>query len=376
MAEQNPNEISLEAILDSSDLSTLPPGLQSKLDIPKIKEMLQNSKSLSILLTGKTGSGKSTLANGIIGVKMAEEGASVQRSCTMEVQAYTTKKGRIQVTVWDSPGLQDGTDNQETYLQSIKDKCSKVDLTLYCIEISKTRFVRGTDNPDVLAMNKLTEALGPEFWKNAIIVLTFANVLEVLHLSDWGKLSAKKKAKAFETVIFEWESQIHTILEQDVHVPKEIVNKIKVIPAGHFSIRQLPDRDYWLSDLWFECMDTLPTPEAQGALLQINTPRMRSVAEVQEDDFTKEPEAQPIVIPDEKTLTRRKLTESTATQVLTVAGFAGAGGISGATIGITGLIGGPIGVAVAVPAGFLLGTCIGLTLGFHRLSEQEHTKTD
>lgn len=376
MAEQSPNEISLEAILDSTDLSTLPPGLQSKIDIPKIKDLLQNSKSLSILLTGKTGSGKSTLANGILGIKVAEEGASIQRACTMEVQAYTAKKGRINVTVWDSPGLQDGTDNQEMYLQSIKDKCSKVDLTLYCIEISKTRFVRGTDNPDVLAMIKLTEALGVEFWTNAIIVLTFANILETLHLSDWVKLSAKKKAKAFETVIYEWESQVHTILEEDVHIPKEIVSKIKVIPAGHYLIRQLPDRDYWLSDLWFECMDTLPTPEAQSALLQINIPRIRSITEVQDDDFTKTPEAQPIIVPDEQTLSRRKLTESTASQVLTVAGFAGVGGIGGATVGITGLIGGPIGVAVAVPAGFLLGTCIGLTLGFHKLSEQEHKKTD
>ncbi len=272
-----------------------PMGRRKVIDFAKKLES-PPTESISILMTGKTGTGKSTLTNGILGTKLAEEGASIATHCTTKVLKYETMKGNINVTVWDSPGLQDGTENQEEYLQQMVESCSKVDLTLYCIRIGgETRFVRGTDNPDLVAMIRLTEAFGPKFWKNAIIVLTFANTLQAFNVK-WEDLSIKQKQEAYKAKIKEWEEQIKDILIEDIKIPKDVVDAIKVVPAGHYLKAELPGFGYWLSSLWFECVNTIPNKEARLSMLQINKNRLKREKDVKINDFQKPPEQQPLII--------------------------------------------------------------------------------
>ena len=348
-------ELNLDEI-DKLDPSTLPAQLRETINLPKIAALYRNSKSISILLTGKSGSGKSTLGNGILGVNVngegaAKEGSSIKEPCTTEVTEYKTKKGTVDITVWDSPGLQDGTGDQESYLRQMKDKCIQRDLTMYCIKVADTRFVRGTDNPDVVAMKKLTETFGEDFWNNAIITLTFANVLEAFHV-EWSRLQPEQKSEAFQSVIQDWKEQVQEILMHDAGVDKEIVDKIPVIPVGHYQTRALPDREYWLSDLWFVCINAISSPEAKIALIKMNENRLKRKQEVKETDFEKQPEDQPIVVPNKI---------GNEIRLGMVVGGA-IGTVIGGGLGCLGFLAPPV-AGVTVSIGLALGLAIGAAIG-------------
>ncbi len=167
----------------------------------------------------------------------AKEGGSIKARCTTEVTMHPEIRNGVSITVLDSPGLQDGTTDHDKYLQQIKLKCSQqLDLTMYCITMVDKRFVRGSKNPDVVAMEKLTKEFGSKFWKNTIIVLTHANTMEAFNV----ELSKEDKAKAFEAKVEEWKDQIRSILIDDIKVPQQIVHGIRIVPAGHARKPNLP----------------------------------------------------------------------------------------------------------------------------------------
>ncbi len=349
------DERELNDFLQYPDFSMLPDEVKQKVDIAKVKKTLERATSLSILVTGRTGTGKSTIINGLLGMKMgdedcAEEGDSLD-PVTKGLQSFHKKKGRIDVTVWDSRGLLDGKMDQDKNLKEMVAQCSEVDLKLLCIDMSQTRFVRGQENADVRAMNKLTDEFGMDFWRNVMIILTFANEV---------------RAKIFTKKLKEFKECLDTVLEEDVGIPKDIVSFVKAVPAGYHYERQLPDREYWLSDLWLECLDALPTPEAQGAFLTLNITRIKSASKVTEDQFSRSLHEQPLVITPEKSLPLKS--------VLKILGCGAAGAGSGGVIGLSTLAAGGVGAAVGVPAGIVMGFIIGMALGVHKIHMEEEKK--
>lgn len=339
-----------EALLKAT--SDLPSNLQQKLHSGLRKWQSKKHKSLSVLITGKTGAGKSTLTNALLGLNVnedqraAREGSSIKSRCTTVLEKYKKDKDGINVAVWDTPGLQDGTEYQDDYIQQMKQQCTEVELMMYCVKMSETRFVRGNENPDVVAMKKLTVAFEPDFWQKAIIVLTYANTLEAFNI-DWVGLPDKEKAEAFNSKLREWEEQIKKILIEDIHIPKDIVEDVVVVPAGHARHPHLPGQEYWLSNLWFQCLYTMTSPEAQCALLQMNLTRFKSEQDVQKDDFKRPAEFQPIVFAER--ILKDILPEDTLDAVLGAAAVgASVGTLAGPTGSVVGAIGaGAIALAVA-----------------------------
>lgn len=285
--------------------------------------------------------GKSTLVNGIVGAEVASEGKSLKpetksvESIVREIKPEHLKNtGKYKVVIWDSPGLQDGSVNEEKYLADMKEKCT-VDIVIYCIKAVDTR----ANSAEFDAISKLTKTFGKEWWSNGVFVLTFANTLEVL---------AKTEAE-FERRINNWRKKIHEALKSAA-VPKEIATKVPVIPAGYAEKPNLPGIDFWLGNLWFQVI--LRTKEKSAALLiEMNQPRIKKPEEVSKNDFTsKAIHEQPIVLDSER------LAVAIAGQV----GFA-IGAALGAVVG--GIVGIGAGAAIGATVGGAAGAASGLAAG-------------
>ncbi len=281
--------------LENADLSKLPDDLKEKLDMARVESILMEAAALSILMTGRTGTGKSTLINGLLGMTVEDDDWAHESSILggpgqLRLQAHNKKKGRYEVTVYDSRGLLDGTNprDQAKNLDEMVNECSGVDLKLLCIDMSQRKFILDADdNSDIKAMKKLTEAFGEKFWENLMVVLTFANKIKLRK-----EPTEQHQAENFVKRLKEWEEHIHCAITL-AGAPKEMAERVKIVPAGRYDNRKLPDREYWLSDLWFECLDAMPSPGAQGAFLSINLHRIRPFEEITEEEWSQSLKDQP-----------------------------------------------------------------------------------
>ena len=259
----------------------------------KMRSWMQESTSVNIFITGKTGTGKSSLVNGIVGRQVAEEGAALDPHTT-KVTSYKSTIDNVTVTVWDSPGLQDGTENEAEYIKDIKQNCKDADLFIYCIRMSETRFVR--DNRDIRAMHILNDELSMAMWENAIFVLSFANDVVDGGEEDLG-LTGKELEDHFNTKLTDWTERLHQTLEHELGVPDFLAQRVRVIPAGYHTAPELIEKsgDFWLSKLWMGALYAAKS-KAQPALIKINEHRLKTLEDVGQDGIEKDLLiAQPII---------------------------------------------------------------------------------
>jgi energy-coupling factor transporter ATP-binding protein EcfA2 len=236
----------------------------------RLNEWIENSSNVSVFVTGKTGTGKSTMVNGILGTVVCKEGHTLKPETT-QVESFHLMKNGIQVIVWDSPGLQDGTTEESKHLDDIRCNCKgNIDLFLYCIDMSATRFVSG--NRDVKAMRQLTKTLGQDMWKNALIVLSFANVYILQVEDDFDK--PEDLRKNFLDEVESWRDIIHQAMQEEVGLDPQLVKNVVVVPAGYHNTPEIvPGDGLWLSKLWKESVSAA-RPLAQPALVKLNAHRL------------------------------------------------------------------------------------------------------
>jgi len=230
----------------------------------KFVEWIANKpqKNLNILVTGKTGVGKSRLVNALVGRRVAKEGR-LRDPCTDAETPYRVYIAGIEVIIWDSRGLQDGTDNDELYLANLKEINSKhgFDIVIYCIRMDDTKFY----SADKEAIRKLTRGFGNDLWKKAVIALTFANKVEDPDEDD--------EFAYFMGEMSEWERQIDGLLTE-LQIDSQVRNALNVVPAGNYKKLRLPTCDNWLADLWTSCYCAM-SDSAGIALYLINKHRLR-----------------------------------------------------------------------------------------------------
>ncbi len=308
-----------------------------------IEQWVKESTEIRLMVTGKTGTGKSTLLNGIVGEKMFKEGETLKPE-TLTVDSHQTRRAGVDIIVFDTPGLQDGSGNEQSYLSAIKEKCVDIHLLLYCISMLETRSDLNAHNS---AIKLITKALGPTIWENAVIILTYANVFE-RRLSDQGKNKIEKK-DCFQEKINEWEAAARDSL-RDAGVPNEIAQNVTAIPVGFAKKPHLVCQKYWLSNFWTESLSKMKE-KAQAAMVKMSNDRFRNEEDIKPDDFDKDISDQPIVF--------KMLDKAVA------AGAASAGAIVGMTTGalIGALLIGIPTFGVAAGAGLCLGGLIGGGIG-------------
>ena len=263
-----------------------------------IFEVVDYFSDLRILITGRSGTSKSVVVNGLLGKQVVEERHGVvtetREGC---LQEYSESINDTKVTVWISSSFQDGCDNEEEILKKLKEKCSNLDLIIYCIKMTETRFT--SENPDAVAISKITRALGSDCWQKAVFVLTYANVaVSIQGVSRNSNYSAEEIA-TFQRTIQQWESVLQNTLVQQAQVPHD-KSDVKVVPAGHHAHPHLPGHKFWMSNIWSTCVEKIPSELAKQAIIKMNKNRLTRSSNTVAQDFEKNIHEQPIIVEESR----------------------------------------------------------------------------
>ena len=218
----------------------------------------------SLLITGKTGVGKSSLVNALFGTEVRAREGNKKFADTVEVIVYTETKEGVNIRVWDSPGLEDGTGNDEKYLAEINSKITEeLDLVIFCLKMDDTRF----NTADQRTLKRLTETFGKSMWKNAVIALTFANKVDHPAREDKDAYFLEDLAK--------WREAIQKFLRENLQLDPELVQSLPLVPTGyHRKPSVLPTGANWLPKFWIACYHVARRSTA-FSLYRINRARVR-----------------------------------------------------------------------------------------------------
>ena len=205
------------------------------------------------MITGTTGSGKTALINGLYGRKVGEEVYSLSRG-TNHVEALQVSFGGMVAIIWDTPGLQDGTGEEDRYLDEMKKHCSNCNLYIYCISMSQRRL--GAN--EWRAMRELTDTFGKDWWKKVMFVLTFANLSMRLCPREHDL------RECFQRNLKWWHDELVRKLVESCAVEHKVAEKIVVVPAayampmkGNLDPWSLPGISNWLQNFWYKCAEVI-----------------------------------------------------------------------------------------------------------------------
>ena len=89
----------------------------------KLSKLLKaRGQKINLMLVGATGSGKSSTINALFNTKVAKVGVGVEPE-TADIECYQLEN----LTIWDTPGIGDGIENDKAHAEQIVRKLSEVD---------------------------------------------------------------------------------------------------------------------------------------------------------------------------------------------------------------------------------------------------------
>ena len=224
-------------------------------------------KCIQIVITGMTGVGKSTLTNSLTGLNECTVGDSTnEQTVRSKKVAFVVQNNEI--SVWDTPGFQNSAED-DRYLNDIaintcfcKGGC---DVLLYAINMTQTRCEENFEDFETMCM--LSKEFGKAIWKNAVIVLTNANMCIDLFFSNSGR----ELKKQFSGKLKEWREKLYQYLITKVELSEEVVKTIQIVPAGIANEERLktdPEGMFWINNLWLSIM-LAAKPDVQPILVNV-----------------------------------------------------------------------------------------------------------
>lgn len=257
-----------------SDGASVPNLILEDIDVA---ECFKKAFSLNILVCGRTGVGKSSLINNLVGKEVCKvndpglEGGNLNRGTT-EISEIKANTDNVSVTIYDSPGLQDGAVD-ERYLQDMYDKCKDVNLVLYCMEMTASHYTAA----EIRATRLFTRRFQPEFWNRCVLVMTKANMVRI-------PPSQKGNEREYHQRLYDnIKCFCKELVEQGVSTA--IANELPGVAAGIIQPEDDEERYIWypsdkvkpserpvdfLSELWLTCFDKTAR-ESQAKLLRATT---------------------------------------------------------------------------------------------------------
>ena len=129
-------------------------------------------------------------------------------------------------------------------------------------------------------MMKLTEKLGKEIWKNAVVVLTCANKFISTTKSAMPTTDDlnEKVITMFNQQLETWKEKLAETFKRDLHLSEDTIANLPIVPAGRRGLPMLfkdkIDAKPWLSKLWMESI-LVTKRDAQPALIKMNLHRLK-----------------------------------------------------------------------------------------------------
>ena len=183
----------------------------------------------------------------------------------LQVNKYEYILNDMKVTLFDTPGLADGSGKEEEYLSKIKEKVvCPCDVFIFCTDMNSQRF----RTEDIYTIETLTKNFTRQLWEHALVALTFANEVHPRKNAGVDKIDYfKDRMREFQTKI------THVISKAGV--PEEVVTKVSFVATGDVSEPTLPGIADWKTNFWIETLSSLKMT-AQMPFVLFNSSRMKS----------------------------------------------------------------------------------------------------
>ena len=174
---------------------------------------------------------------------------------TLKVTPYNYDREGLNFVFFDTPGLNDKASKDSFFndYENLKDMVKKneeSDLIIFAVKMSYV-----FRDEDAEAIGHISNAFGWKVWKNAMFVLTFANMV-----TSEGHSPESADSKLYFNYVFnEHYSRIVEALRSN-RVHEDVIYSISVVPVGLVSQPKIPSDKRgvsWIDELWEEALKVL-----------------------------------------------------------------------------------------------------------------------